>query len=256
MNVHSESTRHVIRNDWRELENGKRAMALGIFEVREIVERVFAQQDVLDACARRDLGRIIMILGAQGLTQGRISELTGISQGRLSEWARRKRKPRASSVFEAFADGLGLPPAAREALGLASDGSAGPGLSRPHPARDRIGPPAPAIPAAAGPGSSDPARGPAQGVAGLLGRETVQGPLNDVIAALEAQQRRRAAGSAIRRPVWKNRVFTGGPAPASPGQLSPSARITAGWESCLPGMSLRRRPPTWRARARGKRPSC
>ena len=59
-------------------------MALGIFEVREIVERVFAQQDVLDACARRDLGRVIMILGAQGLTQGRISELTGISQGRLS----------------------------------------------------------------------------------------------------------------------------------------------------------------------------
>jgi hypothetical protein len=32
-----------------------------------------------------------------------------------------------------------------------------------------------------------------------------------VIAALEAQQSRRAAGSAIRRPVWKNLVFTGGP---------------------------------------------
>lgn len=119
-------------------EIGNRAVALGIFEVREIVERVFARQDVLDACARRDLGRVIMILGAQGLTQGRISELTGISQGRLSGWARRKRKPRASSVFEAFAGGLGLPPAAREALGLASDGSAGPGLSRPRPARDRI----------------------------------------------------------------------------------------------------------------------
>jgi transcriptional regulator with XRE-family HTH domain len=161
-----------------ELENGKRAMALGIFEVREIVGRVFARQDVLDACARRDLGRVIMILGAEGLTQGRISELTGISQGRLSEWAGRKRKPRASSVFEAFADGLGLPPAAREALGLASDGSAGPGPSRPHPARDRVAPPAPALPAAAGPGSSDPARGPAQGVAGRLGRETVQGPLS------------------------------------------------------------------------------
>jgi transcriptional regulator with XRE-family HTH domain len=141
--------------------------------VREIVERVFAQQDVLDACARLDLGRVIMILGAQGLTQGRISELTGINQGRLSEWARRKRKPRASSVFEAFADGLGLPPAAREALGLASDGSAGPGPSQPHPARDRIAPPAPALPAAAGPGSCHPARGPAEGVAGLLDRRPV-----------------------------------------------------------------------------------
>ena len=186
-------------------------MALGIFEVREIVDRVFAQQDVLDACARRDLGRVIMILGAQGLTQGRISELTGISQGRLSEWTGRKRKPRASSVFEAFADGLGLPPAAREALGLASGGSAGPGPSQPHPARGRIAPPAQALPAAAGPISSQPARVPAEGVAGLLAMETVQGPLNDVMAALEAQQSRRAAGSAIRRRVWKNLVFTGGP---------------------------------------------
>ena len=54
----------VIAGGKREICN--RAVALGIFEVREIVERVFAQQDVLDACARRDLGRVIMILGAQG----------------------------------------------------------------------------------------------------------------------------------------------------------------------------------------------
>lgn len=207
LNGRNESNRHVIRNDWREQENGKRAMALGIFEVREIVERVFAQQDVLDACARRDLGRVIMILGAQGLTQGRISELTGISQGRLSEWARRKRKPRASSVFEAFADGLGVPPAAREALGLASDGFAEPRLSQPHLARDRIAPPTPPPP----PISPQPTRVPAEGLAALLYRETVQGPLNEVMAALKAQQSRRACGSTVRRPVWKNLVFTGGP---------------------------------------------
>jgi len=54
----------VIAGGKREICN--RAVALGIFEVREIVERIFAQQDVLDACARRDLGRVIMILGAQG----------------------------------------------------------------------------------------------------------------------------------------------------------------------------------------------
>jgi transcriptional regulator with XRE-family HTH domain len=186
-------------------------MALGIFEVREIVDRVFAQQDVLDACARRDLGRVIMILGAQGLTQGRIAELTGISQGRLSEWAGRKRKPRASSVFEAFADGLGVPSAAREALGLASDGSAEPGLSQPQPVQDRIAPPAPALPATAKPISLHPAGVPAEGLAVLLHRETVHGPLNEVMAALKAQQSRRAAGSTVRRPVWKNLVFTGGP---------------------------------------------
>jgi hypothetical protein len=54
------------------------------------------------------------------VTQGQITSLTGISQGRLSEWARHKREPRASSTFESFADGLELPPAARQALGLAA----------------------------------------------------------------------------------------------------------------------------------------
>ena len=62
-------------------------MALAISEVRGIVERACARQDVLDACARRDLGTVIAVLGSHGLTQGQISSLTGISQGRLSEWA-------------------------------------------------------------------------------------------------------------------------------------------------------------------------
>ena len=51
-----------------------------------------------------------MILGAHGLTQGRMDEASPASVGRLGEWARRKRAPRASSTFEAFADGrLGVP---------------------------------------------------------------------------------------------------------------------------------------------------
>ena len=212
-------------------------MALGIFEVREVVQRVFAQQDVLDACARRDLGRVIMILGANGLTQGRIAELTGITQGRLSEWASRKRVPRASSTFEAFADGLGVPPAARQALGLASDDSGEPGSPQPHPVPNRTALPVHAIPVAT---EISP-----EGVAGLLHRETVHAQLGDVIAALEAQQSRQAAGAVIRRPVWKNLVFTGGPAPARPGPPSPSDRITAGSESWEPGTSSRPRPLTW-----------
>ena len=97
-----------------------------------------------------------MILGAHGLTQGRISELTGISQGRLSEWARRKRAPRASSTFEAFADGLGVPPAARQALGVASDGTADPGLSQPAPAGNLLASPTQAVPEQ--PARSRPAR--------------------------------------------------------------------------------------------------
>jgi transcriptional regulator with XRE-family HTH domain len=64
---------------------------------------------VLDACARRDLGAVVAALGAAGLTQGRLVELTGIPQGRLSEWRTGKREAKAVSTFQKFADGLGLP---------------------------------------------------------------------------------------------------------------------------------------------------
>ena len=52
-------------------------MALAISEVRGIVERACARQDVLDACAKRDLGQVIILLKAHGITQGMIAELTG-----------------------------------------------------------------------------------------------------------------------------------------------------------------------------------
>ena len=94
-------------------------MAVDIPAIREIAERVFARQDVLDACRRRDLSWPITVLGANGVTQAQIATLTGIPQGRLSEYKTRKRVPAATSTFEAFADGLWLPPAARLAFGLA-----------------------------------------------------------------------------------------------------------------------------------------
>ena len=96
-------------------------MAVGIPVIREVVERVFARQDVLDACRRHDLGAVISVLCAHGVTQGQIAGLTGIPQGRLSEYKTGKRIPTATSTFEGFADGLGLPPAARLALGLAPE---------------------------------------------------------------------------------------------------------------------------------------
>jgi hypothetical protein len=95
--------------------------------IREVVERVCASDDVLDACRRRDLGAVITALHAHGVTQGQLSVLTGIGQGRLSEYQARKRTPVATATFEAFADGLRMPPAARRALGL------GPGAARPGP---------------------------------------------------------------------------------------------------------------------------
>ena len=96
----------------------KHAMAMDIPAVREVVERVFARQDVLDACRRRDLSTPITVLCANGVTQAQIATLTGIPQGRISEYKTRKRIPIAMSTFEAFAS-LGLPPAARHAFGLA-----------------------------------------------------------------------------------------------------------------------------------------
>ncbi len=99
-------------------------MAVDIPAIREIVERVFARQDVLDACKRRKISTPITVLCANGVTQAQIAALTGIPQGRLSEYKTRKRIPAATSTFEAFADGLGLPPAARLALGLAPEAAA------------------------------------------------------------------------------------------------------------------------------------
>jgi hypothetical protein len=87
-------------------------------DVRAIVERVCARSDVLDACTRRDLGAVISALGSAGITQGQVSALTGLPQGRLSEWKTGKREPKGVSTFQKFADGVGLPAAARRALGL------------------------------------------------------------------------------------------------------------------------------------------
>jgi transcriptional regulator with XRE-family HTH domain len=104
-------------------------VALATSEVRRIVERACARQDVLDACARRDLGTVITVLGAHGLPQQQISAVTGISQGRLSEWVTGKRQPKAATTFESFANGLGMPQAARQALGLAAETTAGASMS-------------------------------------------------------------------------------------------------------------------------------
>jgi hypothetical protein len=111
-------------------------MAVDIPAIREVVERVCTRKDVLDACKRRDLSAVITALSAQGVTQGQLSVLTGIPQGRLSEYKNRKRKPTATSTFEAFADGLGMPPAARRALGLDPEagGSDLPGTDGKRPA--------------------------------------------------------------------------------------------------------------------------
>jgi len=92
-------------------------VVLALAEVRRIVERVCARQDVLDACAKRDLGYVIAVLEKNGLTQVQMAGLTGLHQNRLSDYKLGKHEPKEYSVFAAFADGVGFPPAARQAFG-------------------------------------------------------------------------------------------------------------------------------------------
>ena len=101
-------------------------MALSVSDVRAIVAKVCTRPDVLDACRRGDLGTVIAVLGTHKVTQGKISSLTGIPQGRLSEYKTGTRKPQASSTYRDFADGLDMPPAARTALGLDPEQSGSP----------------------------------------------------------------------------------------------------------------------------------
>src|SRR6266545_213436 len=100
-------------------------MAADQRNVHDRLDAVFARQDLQEACKRRDVGAIVRILNKYGITQGQIASLTGIPQGRISEYKTGKRVPTASSTFEAFADGLGMPAPLRLALGLAPTGGSG-----------------------------------------------------------------------------------------------------------------------------------
>jgi transcriptional regulator with XRE-family HTH domain len=91
--------------------------------VRDRLDAVFARQDFLEACKRRDLGGLIRILGSHGVTQGQIAAMTGIAQSRLSDYKRGKHQAFFASIFEKFADGLGMPQHLRQALGLTGEAS-------------------------------------------------------------------------------------------------------------------------------------
>ncbi|MER6515110.1 helix-turn-helix transcriptional regulator [Nonomuraea sp. NPDC001636] len=95
--------------------------------VLHVLETVFARQDMEDVCKQRDLGGVIRILTKYGITQGQIANLTGIPQGRVSEYKSGKRLPTAKHTFESFADGLSMPGHLRRHLGSASPGGRGGG---------------------------------------------------------------------------------------------------------------------------------
>jgi hypothetical protein len=97
--------------------------ALGVVDVRSVVDRVCARPDVLEACRNRDLGQVIRALYDAGLSQGRMAALSGggLTQGRVSEYMHGKRHAMKASLLDNFATGLGFPAYARRALGLAAE---------------------------------------------------------------------------------------------------------------------------------------
>jgi len=105
-------------------------MAAADETVRKRLDDVFARQDTLEACRRRDAGALIRILSAHGVTQGQIAAMTGIAQGNLSNYKRGKHEAAFASTFEKFADGLDMPLPLRQALGLSGQSSPdGPGAA-------------------------------------------------------------------------------------------------------------------------------
>jgi hypothetical protein len=92
-------------------------MGLDKQEVRERIKRAFARQDVMEACKERKIGQIIDILKGYGISQGLIGSMTGLAQGRLSDYKREIYEPTLDTI-EKFALGLNIPDDAKRALGL------------------------------------------------------------------------------------------------------------------------------------------
>lgn len=98
-------------------------MAIDEAVLRERLSKVFARQDFYEACKRRDVGSIVRILGAHGITQGQLSQLTGIAQSTLSKYKTGGHQAEWTSTFEKIADGLDMPQRLRQALGLLGEAS-------------------------------------------------------------------------------------------------------------------------------------
>lgn len=98
-------------------------MALTEQEARERLAQVFARQDFYQACVRQDAGAMISILMSHGITQGWVGGRAGLAQSTLSNYKRGIHDAKFASVLKKLADGLEMPLALRQALGLSAEGS-------------------------------------------------------------------------------------------------------------------------------------
>jgi SpoVK/Ycf46/Vps4 family AAA+-type ATPase len=77
------------------------------------------------------------------------------------------------------------------------------------------------------------------GLGGLPGLKAVRDQLAERITVLQAEQARRNAGAVIRKPAWKNLVFTGGPGTGKSRAAVAVAQGTGTWDCCHWGTQLR-----------------
>ena len=76
--------------------------------------------DMRAALEARDLGRLLrLVTKYAGATQGELANALGRTQPEVSRYMRGNRRAVSLEVWEAVADGLGMPDMARCALGLA-----------------------------------------------------------------------------------------------------------------------------------------
>jgi transcriptional regulator with XRE-family HTH domain len=81
---------------------------------------LWQRSDTTDALRSRDIGRLFHLLRQYaGASQTRIGIACGLTQGKVSAIMSGSHRVTTLDVFERIADGLGMPPEARLALGLA-----------------------------------------------------------------------------------------------------------------------------------------
>ncbi|MBP2340555.1 helix-turn-helix domain-containing protein [Saccharothrix coeruleofusca] len=90
-----------------------------------VPEGVWHRDDVVEALESRDISRLLVLIRRYaGYSQTDLSVVTGIAQGRISEYMRGVRQPTLDTI-ERIATGVRMPPDCRCRLGLAPARSCG-----------------------------------------------------------------------------------------------------------------------------------
>jgi transcriptional regulator with XRE-family HTH domain len=94
-------------------------MALRGAEPIVIPDDVWRREEYRRVLADCDLGGLLRLVHARGISETRIAAAIGISQGSVNDYIRRKSRAEKLDLFKRAADGLNMPDHARLLLGLA-----------------------------------------------------------------------------------------------------------------------------------------